>query len=120
MKNRDMQALKKRKEELFKELANIRSLEELEEQKQNTEDAKIRAQKAKEGNAKIAEKLAEIVLLLQQCEEIADTCGVAFSSPMSDHYGMGGTYRPVQEVDQTTGEVFENSDGRWISSSENC
>ena len=114
------EAQKNRKEKLEAELREIQRIEEEEQEKIKNSEKRARAEKAKKGNEVIAEKLKQVALMIEECEKIANECGVSFYSPIQ-HYGMGGTFRPQIEVNEDDGEIiYENSDSRWVSSSENC
>lgn len=79
----------------------------------------------------ISQKLAQAKSIIRECEKIADETGESFSWSLG--YGMGGTYRPanqlqIQALNKLTEEEKEALDlqdlevekGGWNSSSSNC
>jgi hypothetical protein len=76
--------------------------------------AKIEKEKRQRAVEKtIAEKIAEALKLIKECEKLADETGVEFGWDLA--YGMGGYYLPESHPD-----AKETGESGWMSSSRNC
>jgi hypothetical protein len=69
-----------------------------------------------EASAEIASKIAQIQLLLNECEALADEHSMSFSFDVAG-YGMGGSYSG--EANRQPDEYGDEATG-WNASSQNC
>lgn len=108
------EALKKRREQLQKEMDEIDNTLLDQEERERDKTRTKRELKKKEALVVIEKKLKQAHALIKECEELADKTGAGFHWDIS--YGMGGWYNPKIDED---GNHVESGAG-WQASSQSC